>query len=695
MEKKAVTHILILAGPDENAEQVINLLRKSGRSIIAHKASRAAELPEIISRGQWDLLLMLTGSVHALLQELPDSPVSPGADLPTLLLSRDARIDYTLLHAPWISEVITYQDADDPVQQALLLHGVQRELTHLHERRELRRTAAALRELEQRHRLLLASTADAIAYLHEGVHVFANAAYMELFGYGDVQEMISVPMLDLVAEDDLIPVKTFLRNQFEMDSRSLEFEALRKDGSRFRAVMDGAAVPYEGERMLQIMIRPASGNIRLKNTIRQIHNRDLLTGLLNRASMMIQIEYAISDAIYELKPSTLLLLRLEHLDEVTLVLGRPAANLLLADIGALLQKLLPDDVLAGRLSANEIAVLIPESGERDHGWTQQWLQSLNQGLRPLVPQTLQLFAQAGSAVVTEDASEAAIVIERARYNIARRLSGSRQTADDDIISAEDILARLRSALEQSSFVLVFQPVVSLHPDGLENYELRIRMPRPEKGEAALLYPPDFLEIANQHGLGEEIDRWVLTQALKLLTQRSTSALRFTVNLTQNAITNGTLLPWLMKQLHDSRQTTEQLILQISELDIISAPEKVADFSRKLEELGIRLSVTHFGGSLEPLRNLDHLPAHFAKLDKVLLQDIDVDARQQEKLHKLVRALQSRGLQVIAPMIDRMELMPFLWQAGVNMVQGNCLQEPSDNMNFTFTQEEEITLRSFN
>jgi len=698
MDKKSITNILILAESGANAEQIINLIRKSGRSVFARKAADHTELLELIGQRHWDLLLLLMDTVADIPVNISAILKGHDTDIPALLLlNHDIPADRYPKLASGIKAVMTVNDPDDLGQQAKLQRYVQRELENLHERRERRRVTAALRELEQRYRLLLASASDAISYLHEGVHVYANAAYMHLFGYNSVEEMISVPLLDLVAIDDIPAVKAFLRSQFDMDSGSCTFQALCKDGRSFNATMDAAVVPYEGERALQLLIQPATGNTRLKNTIRQIHNRDLLTGLLNRASLLIQIEHALGDAVYEQKHSALLLLQLQHLDEVTLVMGKSATNLLLADIGDLLHRLLPADVLAGRLSTSEFGILIPTNELRGSDWPERLLETVNTGLRPLVPQTLQLFAMAGSAAVTEEAVDAEVVVERARHNINARQNqeGNRgqHTAALDI-RPNEILLGLREALATGNFVLVFQPVVNLRADGLEHYEIRIRMRQPSNAETALLFPPDFLEIANQHGLGEEIDRWVLLQAMDLLQLRNNPRLRFTVNLTQNSITGSTLLPWLANRLHELRQSTEQLILQVSELDIVSTPQKVAEFGRQLTELNIRLSITHFGCSLDPFRHLDTVPAHFVKLDRALLQDLDVDAKQREKLQATVKGLHARGLLVIAPMIDQIEMLPLLWQAELNMVQGNCLQEPSDNMDFSFMQDEEITLRSF-
>jgi multidomain signaling protein FimX len=698
MDKKSISNILILAESGANAEQIVNLVRKSGRSVFARNAANNAELLELIGQHPWDLLFLLMDGVADLPIDILAVLRESDTDIPALLLLNNAvPADQYPNLASGIKAVLTVNDPDDLAQQAKLNRYVQRELENLHERRERRRAVAALRDLEQRYRLLLASASDAISYLHDGVHVYANAAYMNLFGYDSVEEMISVPLLDLVAIDDKRAVKAFLRSQFDMDSRICAFQAMRKDGSSFNASMDAAVVPYEGERALQLLIHPATGNTRLKNTIRQIHNRNLLTGLLNRASLLTQIEHALGDAVYEQKHSALLLLQLQHLDEVSVVMGKSATNLLLADVGDLLLKLLPADVLAGRLSTSEFGILIPNSETRDSNWPERLLGAVNNGLRPLVPQTLHLYAVAGSAAVTEEAMDAEVVVERARYNISARQNQERnrgQHAAALDIRPNEILLGLRQALSAGNFALAFQPVVNLKADGLEHYEIRIRMPKQSSTETPLLFPPDFLEIANQHGLGEDIDRWVLAQAMDLLQLRNNSRLRFTVNLTKNSITGSTLLPWLAARLHELRQPTEQLILQVSELDIISTPQKGVDFGKQLAELNIRLSITHFGCSLDPFLHLDSVQAHFVKLDRALLQDLDVDVKQRVKLQATVKGLHARGLLVIAPMMDQIEMLPLLWQADLNMLQGNCLQEPSDNMDFSFMQDEEITLRSF-
>lgn len=139
---------------------------------------------------------------------------------------------------------------------------------------------------------------------------------------------------------------------------------------------------------------------------------------------------------------------------------------------------------------------------------------------------------------------------------------------------------------------------------------------------------------------------------------------------------------------------DQISLQISELDILSAPMQVKQFCEQLKALGFILSITHFGLTTNANTVLPLEMASIVKLDRSLLDRIDTDLEQREKLNATVSSLHARGLLVIAPMIDKIDLLPYLWKANINFVQGNFLQEPSENMDFSFVQDEELTLDSF-
>lgn len=687
METQDVRRILVTAGAESRAEQVLSLLRRGDVSLTASEAQDSEQLTHLLDTGQWDLILAFTDNqrlapehlltyLQEIQRDIPCIVIGDGEENPQPLLARGA------------AAVVDGNSLDHDRGRLQLFHYASREMQHLHERRDNRRLAVGLEELEQRYQRLLETTSDAIACVQDGMHIYSNPAWLAFFGYQGNEQMLGVPFLDLVAEDDVDKVRDFLRRQDSNVSARCEFRARSRDGSEHPAVLESAAVPYNGHRSLQLRIRPVLGNIQRENAETHQERHDLVTELLTPYSMREALMHAISDAVYSDRSSTVLLVELQNLNEMARVLGKSDTALLLADIGRLLSDMCPEGALAGRTGAHEFCLLLPGSGENVHREMLTRLEGLSGELRSLLPPNLSLAAATGLAVITNEAPGADTILSRARHNQILR-----QQQPVELGSVEEsnlMLRKLHKALDEELLTLVYQPVVSLREDGIERYEVRTRMP----DNGAVMFPPQFLEIANQHGLGERIDRYVISEALKVLQKSENPRLRFILNLTQNSVTSSTFLPWLLGQMHEHRIPGDRLVLQISEIDVAASPEAIEHLCRQLDEPDISASVAHFGCNLDPMHYLARVPVRYAKLDRSLLLDIDKDSQQHDKLQTVVSSLHARGIRVIAPMIDRIEMLPLLWQSQVNFVQGNCLQAPSDSLDFSFLQDEEITSYSF-
>lgn len=693
MDQTPTINVLIVADLLAAGERLVTLLRKSGFSVHAEAVRDEEFLRGRLLHKTWDLLFMRAGNLRLSLDQLQTVLQEMELDLPCIGLGFDPATQSSLETMADNVSFSSVTNLEDAQQCAVLMRQVRHELNSLQERRKLRRSTAALRDLQQRYQVLLESAADAIGYLHDGVHLHANPAYAALFGYADAAALRSVAFLDLVQEQDVAAVQQFLRATRQTPDTCCVFHALTAGDTVTRLSMDCALVPYGEERSIQIIVRPLTGNIDQQRRARALQGKDLVTDLLNRSALLTRIEEAIAAAIYDQQHSALLLFSLKGFEDFVALAGRQASNLLLADAARILQQTLPAEAVAGRDAEDEFAVLLPV----DRGADSEYLLSsvrmaLNGELQGRQPAGAPLSVEAGFAIVNDLAPSAEVILERARHNLTVRETAKwhNHTAPDAYNTPEQMFARLGQALMNEDFALVFQPVVSLKEDRVERYEIRIRL----RDEDQLIYPPRFLELANQHGLGEKIDRWVIEKSMQLLQERDDPNLQITITLTQNSISSTDFLPWLMQQLSARRLSSNHIVLQISELDIISAPERLMQFCNQFRELQIQLSITHFGCTLSPFQYLPNTGVNFVKLDKSLLDNIATDPAQREKLKTIVDSLHARGVLVIAPMIDHIDVLPLLWEANVNFVQGNCLQEPSDKMDFSFVQDEEITLDSF-
>lgn len=694
MEHKPTINVLIATEQASQSEHLLNLLRKEGYAIHAELLSDEASLRESLQQGRWDVLFLFAGASELNVAHINSGIEEAAQDLCLLLLSPPS-IDadqLSTLSRQWVQCCESLLDTPNGITS--FLTTISRELDSLFTRRELRQISVTHKALQQRYQLLLENASDAVAYLNEGLHVYANHAYSTLFGFDSEDELKQHTLLDLVDERDVDTVREYLQNASANTNTPCVFLGITAPNSRTRLSLQCAKSLYNDEVILQVLLRLATGNIEQQQRIKSQEGRDLLTDLLNRNAINTLIDLAIANSVYEQRNSAVLLLKIEEFKDLELVAAKSAVNALLADAGKVLQENVPQDASIGHYGEGEfIIVLSHETEFAQDQFLASLTETLNTWLKAHSVQGTSLSFSAGMAVVNELSPSSSVVIDRARHNLTIRsslLNINELPLTDPYGTADEMFERLQNAFEQEDFLLVFQPVVNLKEDGVERYEVRIRLQDNEN----LIYPPRFLELANQHGLGERIDRWVCSQSLSLLRNRNSEALKLTINLTHNSIVSSEFLPWLLKAMHQENIAANQISLQISELDIASSPTQVQKFCEQMKSFGFILSITHYGCTFSPSNTIPLEMASIIKLDRSLLDKIDTDLEQREKLNTTVSSLHARGLLVIAPMIDKIDLLPYLWKANINFVQGNCLQEPSENMDFSFVQDEELTLDSF-
>ena len=109
-------------------------------------------------------------------------------------------------------------------------------------------------ESEKRCQNLLSNSKDAVAYVHEGMHIFANEVYMELFGNTDFDELEGTPIIDMVDPSQQNELKTFLRelSKNENDTNQLDLQLIHSSGERISATLEFSRASYDGEPCTQI-----------------------------------------------------------------------------------------------------------------------------------------------------------------------------------------------------------------------------------------------------------------------------------------------------------------------------------------------------------------------------------------------------------------------------------------------------------
>ncbi|MBF8159923.1 EAL domain-containing response regulator [Ectopseudomonas hydrolytica] len=687
IEKKTI-RLLILEDSQNEAERLVSLFRNAGHATRVHRLTSSEDLAETLQQ-TWDLLICAPSSEQLDPSEAISAIRRQAKDIPVVQLV-DGNDSETITEALLFGA----QDALPQGEDERLVLVAKRELANLEERRARRAAEVALREAEKRCQLLLESSVDAITYVHDGMHIYANRAYLELFGYEDGEELEGMPMIDLIASADQGAFKDFLKNyQSAEGNAELNCQGVRADGSSFPAQMSFSPATYDGEPCIQVVIRAETSNAELEEKLREISSQDLVTGLFNRSHFLELMDGAAERAVSTGQPSTLAYIRVDRYASLQGEIGLAGIDLLLTDLAGLLRAHFPADTQLARFGDDVFSALLPgQTPEQCQASLAALLKKVEGHLFDVSGRTAQTTLSVGVAGLSEKTAKAQEVVERARRCADELSEGNAiklfNPADELAAAASrgNLLAMVQQALENNSFRLLFQPIISLRGDANEHYEVLLRLLSPQGEEVP---PMEFLAAAKEAGLGEKIDRWVILNSIKLLADHRTKGhnTRLFVHLSSASLQDQTLLPWLSVALKAARLPSDALVFQFSEPDAIAYLKQAKALTQGLAELHCKVALSQFGCALNPFNTLKHLHVDFVKIDGSFSQDLG-NADNQEALKTLLSSLHAQAKLTIVPFVESASVLATLWQAGVNFIQGYYLQGPSQSMDYDFSAGDE-------
>ena len=686
LQKKTI-RLLILEDSQNEAERLVSLFRNAGQATRVHRLTSSDDLAEALKQ-TWDLLINAPQSENLDPSEAISAIRRQAKDIPILQLTAGN-------DAEAITEALMLgaQDALPQGEDEWLLLVANRELANLEERRARRSAEVALREAEKRCQLLLDSSVDAIAYVHDGMHIYANRAYLELFGYDDVEDLEGMPMIDLISGADQSRFKTFLKNYQSMEgSAELGCGGVRADGDTLKTRMHFSPAAYDGEPCIQVVIRAENDSAELQK-LREISSQDPVTGLLNRNSFLEVMDAAVERAVNASQPASLAYIRVDRFAALQADIGLSDSDQLLNQLATLLRGHFPGEAQLARFADDVFAVLqpgvIPQQAEPE---LRKLLTKVEGQLLDVGGRTVQTTLSIGVAGLDEKTAKAQDAIERA-HRCADELSDGNalklyNPADELAAAANrgDIIAMLKQALESNSFRLLFQPIISLRGDSFEHYEVLLRLLDPQGVEVP---PNEFLSTAADAGLAAKIDRWVILNSIKLLAEHRAKGhrTRLFLHLSAASIQDPSLLPWLGVVLKASRLPGDSLAFEFGEADAVAYLKPAKALAQGLNGLGCRTALAQFGCVLNPFNTLKHLDAEFIKVDGSYTQDL-TRQENQEALKALLAELHEQQKQSIVPFVESATVLATLWQAGVSYIQGHYLQGPSQSMDYDFASDEE-------
>ena len=676
MKKDYVIKILFIENSLEEAEQIISLLRNTGIAVRPARATNVEQLKAAVNELEPDVVMFDPAVSTLTLAEAVQVLEASGRDY--ALLGLISAMDNQGVAELYVHGVRGIALRSQPKQLVLVL---QREFEALQTRRQLRRLETSLRESERRCDALLDSSTDAIAYVHEGMHERANQAYLDTFGYDSFDDLLGLPVLDMIDTANADEFKSLLRGHARQEKMptQLTLRARRADGSSFDATVEFAPATFEGEPCLQIVFRRQM----VDPAVLEQLQRDPVTGLFNRARMLECVDNAVAAAAKGKKGQSLLLIEPDNWASLVAGIGLGKADELLAGFADRLRMLLGTEDMAGMLAEHTLGVVL-DSRQDDaiRDWITKLQQSVSNAIFDAGTRSISVTASIGGSLLGEKNANAELLLNQASQALrtAQSLGGSKMELHDPAAreKADDERDRywldlLQQALANDGLVLYHQQTISLQDAEGDYSEILLRMNGPQ-GE---VLPGFFMPIAEKHGLTRAIDRWVLDQTIARLQAREAQGQQttFFIKLTASSLQDDTLLPWIGERLRQVTLKRGRIVLEMTESKVMTLLRPAQEFVNGWKKLGGQFALEQFGSGLNSFQLLNHIDADYLKIDRSYMAELPQHPENQKKVTEICQQARELKRQTIAEWVEDATSTSLLFSCGVDFVQGNFLQPP--------------------
>ncbi|MEA5449715.1 EAL domain-containing protein [Leptolyngbya sp. CCNP1308] len=426
---------------------------------------------------------------------------------------------------------------------------------------------------------------------------------------------------------------------------------------------------------------------RIEATIRHQACHDRLTGLPNR----LLFEEKLVKALEQLKPlnnrldSRMLavcFVDLDHFKAINDTLGHAVGDQLLQQVARRISGCLKEGDIVARWGGDEFTLMLQniQSTEDVAKVAQRVLNSLHE---PFVfnHQAFRVTMSIGIALTPSHGQDAETLLKNAdaamydakhqgRNNYKLHSSATIGNALDQLILTHD----LHRAVEQSEFVLHYQPQLDLQTGQVTAAEALIRWQHPHKG---LLMPGEFIATAEVTGQISAIDDWVIRAAcaqIRTWQNLGNPPLRIAVNLSAQTIQQKTLPKKIARILLEHQLDPSQLEVEITERVVMQDIPAAISTLQELKDMGIYISMDDFGTGYSSLAALKQFPLHSLKIALEFIQDLSFESREIAVVQAVIALGHGLNLETVAEGVETVEQLQILRTLGCSSVQGYLLSK---------------------
>lgn len=430
--------------------------------------------------------------------------------------------------------------------------------------------------------------------------------------------------------------------------------------------------------------------IRHKEELEKLANYDQLTGLPNRSLFRTYLKKSISRAVRNNHISALVVFDLYRFNDINDSYGHAMGDELLKIISVKISDRIREGDVVARLSGDEFAIIVEHISHKEDAAkiTEDILKHISSTSKLSNGVEVHIKACAGIVITPHDALTMEEVCQYADSALGRAKNDGRSIykfytsqMTQDSIKRLEYEAKLRTSVKDNQLEVYYQPQVHIQTGKIIGAEALLRWHCPIRG---MVPPAEFIPVAEDSGLINEIGEWVLNEVCRQGKIWLDQGVRLTlaVNVSANQIKYQNLPSIVDHALNKTGFIAEKLELELTESSIMQRGEDSVKMLHALRAKGIHLAIDDFGTGYSSLSYLKRFPIDMIKIDKSFIDDIPYDKDDMAIVIAIIEMGKALGYQVLAEGTESKEQIDFLREKGCEQYQGYYKSKPLPAKEFT-------------
>ena len=678
MNSRHSISIAVLTESEDDVALINSTLRDAGHAAQCHWIARPADIGAKLADELVELLILNCDRFPEPVRQVIKHRDRHNPEIPVIALKEQAD-EAAIVNA-------MDEGACDLVSignKGRLKSVVSRELRALRVERALNSTIHSATEYKKQLKDYMQAAPDAIALVEEGIITDVNEAWLKLFRSASNDEVTGLPLMDNFEAESQAAIKGALvaaiAGKWAAGEKLIAKSHVTADDSnevqlRFRKFM------FDNGPCVEVRITPPDkGKQEPTKLVHDALQRDPTTLLFHRAQFIERIAKRLKK-----KPSSglhaLAYVRIDKFSTVREKVGILNSDEILAQFAEVVRKRMHPRDVAGRFEGTALMVLLERGSARDvEVWGKQLCESIRKKTFEIEDRSTQLTCTVGVCAADEvfGSLEQFVAATIAAHDLGKEAGGNTvmlsEAAKEDTKQQEfDAIwmKHLKAALMDNRFRLAQLPIAGLRSDGVEMYDLLVRM-LDENGNSVL--PSEFLPAAERNNMMKNIDRWMVKAAIEFCAQ--SEADRVFVRLSRQSVLDATTIAWMDQEFEKRQFDCSRIVMQIPEREAAKHIKQTRALVKKFKKMGIGFAIEHYGVDQERFQILDILKPDYIKVDGELMHTLMTDTSMQSSVEKIVRAAHERKIKTIAERVENANAMAVLFQLGLDYMQGHYVHEP--------------------